>query len=128
MIIHTFVLHVWLLKICMTIMQTPWPVLSPDLLPIWNIWDGVNRCVGIQQMQPYTLLQLYGTLSEVLITLLLNVVRHCIRSMYRRCISVIGASGGHTRYWLCLSEIQHTYVFLEMGICVDCEISQSSME
>ena len=75
-----------------------WPSMSPDLSPIEQVWDKLDKRVRRRQIQPNTLAQLEQALIQEWNNLPQNVIRGYLRSMRRRCIAIINAAGGHTRY------------------------------
>ena len=76
-----------------------WPSKSPDLSPIEQVWDLLDRRVRQRPVQPQTLRQLQHALVQEWNNNPMNVIRRYIRSMRRRCRAVIQSAGGHTRYW-----------------------------
>ena len=80
-----------------------WPSMSPDLSPIEQVWDELDKRVRRRQIQPNTLAQLEQVLVHEWNNLPRNVIRRYLRSMRRRCIAIINAAGGHTRSWLLLN-------------------------
>ena len=77
----------------------PWPSKSPDLNPIEHLWDQLDRRLRRRQHQPHTLQQLMAALQDEWRRIPQRRIRRLIRSMPRRCLAVIAAGGGHTRYW-----------------------------
>ena len=76
-----------------------WPTRSPDLSPIEHVWDILGQRVRQRVPWPRTLQALGAALQEEWRRIpQLQIARH-IRSMSRRCVSCIDATGGHTRYW-----------------------------
>ena len=76
-----------------------WPSKSPDLSPIEQVWDLLDRRVRQRPVQPQTLRQLQHALVQEWNNIPMNVIRRYIRSMRRRGRRVIQSAGGHTRYW-----------------------------
>ena len=71
-----------------------WPARSPDLSQIEHVWDFLGQRVP----RPRTLQALGAALQEEWRRIpQLQIVR-LIRSMRRRCVACIDATGGHTRY------------------------------
>ena len=75
-----------------------WPFTSPDLSPIEQIWDLLERRVRQRPAQPQTLRQLEQALRHEWQNIPVNMIRRYLRSVNRRCRAVINAAGGHTRY------------------------------
>ena len=75
-----------------------WPSKSPDLSPIEQIWDLLDRRVRQRPAQPQTLRQLEQALRHEWQNIPVNMIRRYLRSMNRRCRAVINAAGGHTSY------------------------------
>ena len=74
----------------------PWPALSPDLNPIEHIWDVIGRnvrernCRTVQELER-AVVQEWNNVGQ-------NICRSYVASMRQRCLAVINAAGGHTRY------------------------------
>ncbi|GFW87622.1 transposable element Tcb2 transposase [Trichonephila clavipes] len=62
-----------------------WPVFSPDLNPIENLWDTLGRAVSSRFPPPASLIELETALQEEWRLLNSAVVDHLIESMVRRC-------------------------------------------
>jgi len=75
----------------------PWPSKSPDLNPIENIWDELGRRVYRGPNAP-TNHQLHNRLMQEWANIPVGYFRNFIMSMRSRCLVVINANGGHTRY------------------------------
>ena len=76
----------------------PWPAKSPDLNPIEHLWDELERRIRNRPRQPTSLQMLRNALLDEWRTIPRNVWRKVIFSMRQRCLSVIIAHGGHTKY------------------------------
>ena len=91
-----------------------WPLKSPDLSPIEQVWDLLDRRVRQRPVQPQTLRQLQQALVQERNNIPMNVIRRYLRSIRRRCRALIqstgegdarggvgggggGGRGGHTR-------------------------------
>ena len=76
----------------------PWPALSPDLNPIEHLWDELGRRVRRRVNPPESIDQLQRALTDEWNNIPQAFVMRLIGSMRRRCLAVINARGGHTRY------------------------------
>jgi transposase len=76
----------------------PWPALSPDLNPIEHVWDELGRRVRRRVNPPEFIDQLQRALTDEWNNIPQAFVMRLIGSMRRRCLAVINARGGHTRY------------------------------
>ncbi|GFU96419.1 transposable element Tc3 transposase [Trichonephila clavipes] len=61
-----------------------WPAYSPDLNPIENLWDPLDRAVSSRFPPPVTLVELKTALQEEWRSLNSAVVDYLIESMVRR--------------------------------------------
>ena len=75
-----------------------WPLKSPYFSPIEQVWDLLDRRVRQRPVQPQTLRQLQHALVQEWNNIQMNVIRRYIRSMRRRCRTVIQSARGHMRY------------------------------
>ena len=75
-----------------------WSSKSPDLSPVEQVWDLLDRRVRQRPVQPQTLRQLQHALVQEWNNIPMNVIRRYIRSMRRLCRAVTQSAGGHTRY------------------------------
>jgi DDE superfamily endonuclease len=80
------------------IQTLPWPACSPDLNPIEHLWDKLGRAIKTRPNPPMTLEELEIALVEEWQRIPQEDIRRLIRSMPRRCNSVITARGGSTLY------------------------------
>ena len=75
-----------------------WPALSPDLNHIEHLWDHIQLMLNRQQSRPTTAAELSVAYQRVWASIHMAFINRFINSMYRRCMSVINANSGHTRY------------------------------
>ncbi len=73
------------------------PPCSPDLNPIEHLWDHVDRQLR-KEPQPPTLRALELALVRIWHTIPQRFVWNYVNSMRQRCLDVIRARGGHSRY------------------------------
>lgn len=75
-----------------------WPSRSPDLNPIEHVWDVLGRRLRQVRNPPQNLQELGAMLVQIWRRIPQAVFRRIIQSMRRRCVAVVNAHGGHTRY------------------------------
>ena len=73
-----------------------WPSQSPDLNPIEHMWEFLDRQIIKTEITNKD--QLFDELNKIWVKIGVRVIRKYINSMQRRCIAVIKAKGGHTKY------------------------------
>ena len=76
-----------------------WPALSPDLSPIEHVWYILGQHVRQRVPRPRTLQALGAALQEEWRRIPQLQIARLIRSMSRRRVACIDATGGHTQYW-----------------------------
>ena len=76
----------------------PWPAKSPDLNPIEHLWDELERRLRARPVLPTTLQKLSAALDQEWAAIPQDKIRKLIYSMRSRCLDVVSANGGHTRY------------------------------
>ena len=73
-----------------------WPAQSPDLNPIENLWDYMER--QLEKTPSTTKEGLWKRLQELWSSIPSETVANLVSSMPRRVAAVIEAKGGHTKY------------------------------
>ena len=73
-----------------------WPSQSPDLNPIEHMWEYLDRLVIKNDITNKEML--FQELNKVWAKIGVRMIRKYVNSMQRRCIAVIKARGGHTKY------------------------------
>ena len=76
-----------------------WTSSSPDLNPIENFWDLLERRVRDNHLPPQTLQQPFGFLQIEWQAIPQARIRRFIDSMRRCCNECIHFRGGNTHYW-----------------------------
>ena len=76
----------------------PWPAQSPDLNPIENIWNEIDRKVCNLRNQPKNLQDLEWKVKTAWRSISLDYIHKLIESMPRRIQTCIEAQGGITKY------------------------------
>uniref|UniRef100_A0A673XGQ2 Tc1-like transposase DDE domain-containing protein n=1 Tax=Salmo trutta TaxID=8032 RepID=A0A673XGQ2_SALTR len=78
----------------------PWSANSPDLNPIEQVWDLLDRRVRARALAipPRNVWELAGVLVEEWGNISQQELANLVQSMRRRCTAVLNAAGGHTRY------------------------------
>lgn len=80
------------------ITRLEWPSKSPDLNPIEHLWDHLKTRIDKHIRPTTTLAQLPRIIRRGWRALDQGRIRNLVNSMRRRCLAVIAAEGGHTRY------------------------------
>ncbi|GBN08764.1 hypothetical protein AVEN_141853-1 [Araneus ventricosus] len=75
-----------------------WPANSPDLNPIENLWDHLDRVVRAMDPQPRNLAQLATALESAWLNILVNAFRNLIDSLPARLAAVRSAKGGYSGF------------------------------
>ena len=74
------------------------PINSPDMNPIENLWSQMERALQGRPTPPVNEVQLWQAVQEEWANINMFDVRRLVLSMRRRCLSLVQATGGHTRY------------------------------
>ena len=75
-----------------------WVAQSPDLNPIVNLWDHLNRQVRKRKLLPQTKQALIAVIQEEWRNIRLEMLRNLITSLPHRTDAVIETKGGNTKY------------------------------
>ncbi|GBN52542.1 hypothetical protein AVEN_185532-1 [Araneus ventricosus] len=75
-----------------------WPANSPDLNPIENLWDHLDRVVRDMDPQPRNLAQLATALESAWLNIPVNTFRNLIGSLPARLAAVLSAKGGYSGF------------------------------
>lgn len=76
----------------------PWPPNSPDLNPIENLWDHLDRFVRSMDPQPRNLQQLATELESAWLRIPVSTIQHLIDSLPARLAAVRAARGGYSGF------------------------------
>ncbi|CAF1123179.1 unnamed protein product [Didymodactylos carnosus] len=71
--------------------RADWPSNSPDANPIENIWSTVKR--KVEKRKPVNIDELEHFLTEEFSNADIDVVKNCVMSMEKRCLSLIDCKG-----------------------------------
>lgn len=75
-----------------------WPAQSPDLNPIENLWNELERRYKARQIRPKNCDELFAVLEEEWKRIPLERVQKLVDSLPRRISQVLAAKGGHINY------------------------------
>ncbi len=77
-----------------------WTAYSPDMSPIEHVWDALDRRIRQRVPVPANIQQLRTPIEEEWTNIPQATINNLINSMRRRCVALLYANDGHTRYWL----------------------------
>ena len=80
-----------------------WPQHSPNLNPIENVWDMVERCIRKHSLLPSNLQDLKSCIANAWYSLDVNALQKHVDSMLKRMTAVIRAKDNSIKYWSWLS-------------------------
>ena len=78
--------------------ELDWPAQSPDLNPIENLWDELDRRLRARSSCPTTKSDLTNALLEEWSKIPINTLLNLVESLPRRVEAVIATKGGPTSY------------------------------
>ncbi len=96
-----------------------WPSYSADMSPIEHVWDPLDRRIRQRVPVPANIQQLRTAIEEEWTNITLATINNRINSMWRRCVALREANGGHTRYWLVFGPL-YDYMIILMYRCNHC--------
>ena len=76
-----------------------WPACSPDLNPIENLWDGLDRKVRSNNPPPRDAQHLFQMLQAEWQALPQRIFTNLVNSMRTRCVECQNSHGGYMHYW-----------------------------
>ena len=80
------------------VVRMDWPACSPDLNPIENFWDHLERQVRENHPPPATLPALLGLLQQEWLAIPQAFLRRYAMSVRRQCVDCMRSGGGYTHY------------------------------
>ena len=94
---HTALYTTWWLR-THAIQVLGWVSQSPDLNPIENLWDHLDRQIRKRKPSPTSAQELINAVQEEWANISVETVRHLILSLPRRVKAIITAKGKHSKY------------------------------
>lgn len=94
---HTAQYTTWWLE-SHSIQVLDWVSQSPDLNPIENLWDHLDRQIRKRKPLPVSKQELINAAQEEWANISVETVRHLILSLPRRVKEIIVAKGRHSKY------------------------------
>jgi hypothetical protein len=89
-------------RICKQFLEAehlPWPAYSPDMSPMEHVWDALYRHVQRVPV-PANTHPLCPAIEEEKDNIPQSTINSMMNFIWRRCVALLEANGGHTRYWL----------------------------
>ena len=75
-----------------------WASMSPDMSPVEHVWDELKRRVYARPQPPVNAQQLEDAVIEEWNAIPQAFIANLVQSMRHRCVALINARGGFTRY------------------------------
>ncbi len=75
-----------------------WPAYSPNMSPIEHVWDALDRRKRQRVPVPANIPQLCTAIEQEWTNIPQATINNLINSMRRRCVALLEANGGHSRY------------------------------
>ncbi|CAB4382790.1 unnamed protein product [Rhizophagus irregularis] len=94
---HTSNYSIWWMR-THNVPMLDWVAQSPDLNPIENLWDHLDRQVRKRKSLPKSKQELISVVQEEWRKISIETLTHLILSLPSRIEAVIKAKGGHTKY------------------------------
>ncbi|GBN88868.1 hypothetical protein AVEN_150974-1 [Araneus ventricosus] len=86
------------IQLAVYVRGSTWPANSPDLNPIENLWDYLDRVVRAMDPHPRNLAQLATALESAWLNIPVNTFRNLIDSLPARLAEVRSAKGGYSGF------------------------------
>ena len=91
------------------------PALSPDFNLIEHLWDEIQTKPNAVRPRPITAADQSVAVFRIWAAIPMAYMNLLIHSTYRRCVSVVNAHGGHTRYWLVAHQRMPAMLYVLLG-------------